>query len=61
MDDFKPSRQQKRCAKKNSDLELQLIDDISSNEHYALYESYINERHKDGDMYPPVASNTSHS
>ncbi len=53
VDDFEPSRQQKRCSKKNNDLELKLIDDISADEYYQLYEDYINVRHQDGDMYPP--------
>jgi len=28
------------------------MDDIDNDECYALYETYINTRHKDGDMYP---------
>lgn len=30
-----------------------LTDNINTDEHYALYESYIITRHADGDMYPP--------
>ncbi len=50
---FKPNRQQKRCLKRNSDLSLSTIDSIDSDEHYGLYQNYINSRHRDGDMYPP--------
>ena len=46
------SRQQKRTLKRNQDLSLELIDSIDTDEYYALYERYINARHKDGDMYP---------
>ncbi len=49
---FKPSRSQKRCLKRNKDITCSLVDDITSDEHYALYEAYINTRHQDGDMYP---------
>ncbi|WP_020209244.1 arginyltransferase [Gilvimarinus chinensis] len=51
---FKANRSQKRCIKKNSDLQLHLVDSIQTDEHYSLYESYINNRHADGDMYPPT-------
>lgn len=51
---FQSTRQQKRCWKKNQDLEVIITEDISSGEHYALYESYIKQRHSDGDMYPPT-------
>ena len=53
---FKPSRSQKRTWKRNSDLTIIEINNIDNDEHYALYERYINERHKDGDMYPPSRS-----
>ena len=51
---FQPSRAQKRCIKRNQDVISTLTDDINTDEHYALYESYINSRHADGDMYPPT-------
>jgi arginine-tRNA-protein transferase len=50
---FQPNRAQKRCMKRNEDVITTLTDDINTDEHYALYESYINSRHADGDMYPP--------
>lgn len=49
---FMPSRSQRRCLKRNGDLELRFVPHIDTDEHYALYEDYINNRHKDGDMYP---------
>lgn len=51
---FQPSRAQKRCMKRNQDVVATLTDSINTDEHYALYESYINSRHSDGDMYPPT-------
>ena len=50
---FQPNRRQRRCWQRNSDLQVAEIDTIDSAEHYQLYERYINERHSDGDMYPP--------
>ena len=49
---FKPSRNQKRVLKKNRDLTFSLVDTISNDECYRLYERYIAMRHFDGDMYP---------
>ncbi len=52
--DYTPSKSQKRCLKRNQDLSYRRVDDIDTPEHYALYERYINERHADGDMFPPT-------
>ena len=52
VDSFEPSRSQKRSLKRNSDLVMNVVDNIDTDEHYALYEKYINARHQDGDMYP---------
>jgi arginyl-tRNA--protein-N-Asp/Glu arginylyltransferase len=49
---FKPTRAQKRCLKRNSDLAIESLDSIDTDEHYTLYERYIAARHTDGDMYP---------
>lgn len=54
VNQFRPSRSQRRCAKRNQDLTVNFIDDINTDEHYALYQQYINTRHRDGDMYPPT-------
>jgi arginine-tRNA-protein transferase len=50
---FKPNRSQRRCWKRNQDLNLRFVDSIRTDEHYALYADYITTRHRDGDMYPP--------
>ncbi len=52
--EFTPNKSQKRCLKRNADLSKRIIESIDTDEHYALYERYINERHADGDMYPPT-------
>lgn len=53
VDLFEPNRNQKRTWKRNSDLVVTQVNNIDTPEHYALYERYINQRHSDGDMYPP--------
>jgi len=50
---FKFSRNQRRIFKKNQDVNFVISSDISSEVHYQLYKQYIEERHKEGDMYPP--------
>ncbi|WP_313516983.1 arginyltransferase [Pseudomonas sp.] len=52
-DQFKPNRQQKRILKRNADLCVLPVRPKSSEEYYALYARYIEQRHADGDMYPP--------
>lgn len=49
---FKPNRNQKRVWKRNQDIKVHQVKTIDTEEHYLLYERYINERHQDGDMYP---------
>ena len=49
---FKPTRSQKRCLKRNTDIRAKVEANISLDEHYALYQKYIDTRHNDGDMYP---------
>lgn len=49
---FRPSRRHQRILKRNADIEVVPVSSIDSDEHYALYENYINLRHQDGDMYP---------
>lgn len=51
--DFRPNRAQKRCLKRNTDLKIVRCDSIDSQQHYSLYAKYINQRHADGDMFPP--------
>lgn len=51
--EFALNRPFRRCLKKNADLDLQLLSQVDTDEHYALFEHYINLRHSDGDMFPP--------
>lgn len=53
VEEFRASRSQRRCLKRNSDLTIEALDSISDDESYALYARYIDARHADGDMYPP--------
>ncbi len=50
--EFSPSKNQKRALKRNSDLRLTWSQPQMLEEHYQLYENYINNRHREGDMYP---------
>lgn len=50
---FSPSRAQRRCLKRNADLYTRETPSINTDEHYQLYQRYIEVRHADGDMYPP--------
>jgi arginine-tRNA-protein transferase len=50
---FRPTRQQQRILRRNQDLEVRESAARGSEEHYQLYARYIEERHADGDMYPP--------
>lgn len=50
---FTPSRSQRRCLKRNADLYTRETPSITSDEHYQLYQRYIEQRHSDGDMFPP--------
>ncbi|KJS05779.1 MAG: arginyl-tRNA-protein transferase [Gammaproteobacteria bacterium BRH_c0] len=52
--EFSPNRQQRRCLQRNRDLSIAIKPNINVDEHYALYENYINSRHEDGDMFPPT-------
>lgn len=49
---FAPTRSQKRCLKRNCDISAKIEANINLDEHYALYQKYIDTRHSDGDMYP---------
>ena len=50
---FHVSKSQKRVLKRNEDLEVNFEMPSSTDEIYNLYANYINQRHSDGDMYPP--------
>ena len=49
---FAPTRSQKRCLKRNVDISAKIEPNIKLDEHYELYQKYIDTRHSDGDMYP---------
>lgn len=53
VDLFVPNRNQRRCWRRNRDLDVFHKRDIDGDEHYALYARYIERRHADGEMYPP--------
>ncbi|NIB41172.1 arginyltransferase [Pseudomaricurvus alkylphenolicus] len=50
---FQMNRQQRRCWKRNQDLDIRQVEQIDTETHYQLYARYIELRHNDGDMYPP--------
>jgi len=54
VNEFRPSRSQKRCVTKNKALEVRINPDADISSYYGLYSNYISTRHRDGDMYPPV-------
>lgn len=53
VESFRPNRGQRKVLKRNKDLTVQALRPHFSEEYYLLYARYIEERHADGDMYPP--------
>jgi len=53
VDLFAPDRGQRRVLARNRDLTAHLVDSIDTDAHFDLYSRYIEQRHRDGDMYPP--------
>lgn len=53
VQEFSPNRSFLRVLKRNSDLEVNEVFDISGDEYFLLYKHYITVRHADGDMFPP--------
>ena len=54
VDIFQMNSQQKKAWKRNQDLSIKITrTQDASSLHYDLYARYINQRHCDGDMYPP--------
>ena len=51
---FQMKRRHRRIWNRNADLTVEMVSDIGSDECFELYQHYINERHADGDMYPPT-------
>lgn len=52
--EFTPNRSQKRCLKRNRDLDIRITAARHTDELFALYRRYINARHSDGDMVNPT-------
>lgn len=50
---FHPSRNQRRCLKRNSDLCTRLVTARYTEEYFELYQRYLNTRHDDGSMANP--------
>ncbi|OEO25604.1 arginyltransferase [Pseudomonas sp. J237] len=50
---FAPNRQQRKILKRNEDIVVTPARPVFNEEYYALYSRYIEQRHADGDMYPP--------
>ncbi|MDX1754806.1 MAG: arginyltransferase [Marinobacter sp.] len=50
---FRLDRGQRRVLKRNADLHCELVPAAFTEEYYQLYRTYIEQRHSDGDMYPP--------
>ncbi|MGA7951743.1 MAG: arginyltransferase [Thiobacillaceae bacterium] len=48
--DFEPSRSQKRCLRRNRNLETRVLPLAFVEEHYALYRKYQRDRHAGGGM-----------
>lgn len=51
-DQFQPKRKHRKIFNRNQDLSARVLPARFSQDHYNLYERYVNERHSDGDMYP---------
>ena len=50
VDDFRPSASQRRTIRMNADLLGQFVPPKPTNEHYALFRSYLDTRHPEGGM-----------
>ena len=51
VNNFKPSKSQRRSLKRNQDLSINVSTQLKDY-YYPLYEKYINTLHQDGSMYP---------
>ncbi|MHA1524136.1 MAG: arginyltransferase [Alphaproteobacteria bacterium] len=50
LKDFRPSRSMRRVLARNRDLRVQLVDPQITDEHYALFNTYVKSRHSGGGM-----------
>ena len=53
--DFRPNRAQRRCLRRNADLELHETAPGYTRERHALYSKYLHHRHRGGGMDPASA------
>jgi leucyl-tRNA---protein transferase len=53
VEQFSRKRSQQKIWNRNRDLQVVEVNSIDTDEHYQLFEGYICQRHRDGDMYPP--------
>ncbi|MCG6969670.1 MAG: arginyltransferase [Gammaproteobacteria bacterium] len=54
VNDFSPSRNQRRVMNKNADLSVHNHPPVFNEEHYQLYRTYLNSRHRGGGMENPT-------
>ena len=47
---FQASKTQRRIARRNADLRLEMASAMATEEHYELFRRYLDQRHFDGDM-----------
>ncbi len=50
VDEFNTDRSQRRCLARNADLEVRVLPAERNDEHFALYQRYLNARHPGGGM-----------
>lgn len=53
VEEFSARRRHRRVRARNSDIHWQISPVREISEHWPLYQAYINDRHAEGDMYPP--------
>ncbi|MDP4651904.1 MAG: arginyltransferase, partial [Haliea sp.] len=53
VNEFTPNRTQRRTWRRNGDVRVETSSSIRDEAAYDLYYRYIEQRHADGDMYPP--------
>ena len=47
---FRPDRSQRRCLKRNADVDARIVAPVRTAEHLALYRKYLTTRHRGGGM-----------
>ncbi|WJW74390.1 arginyltransferase [Thiohalobacter sp. IOR34] len=56
VSDFRPARRHRRCLRRNADLEQRILPGRFSEEYFALYRRYLDQRHPGGGMENPAAA-----